>query len=214
MGRRSLKGLEGQLEARTASRLELTLTGMRYVLFLSPPLCFPLAIISKPCLKTQRHIASPYMLFFLLLLFFNIPATTPFNFQNLPNFFPNNANNALLSTAKSDLLTFVSTLNRGASASPADRLRVESLVDSLLSSAPPPLAFAESPKLYANWRLEYTTEAELLGLMKNPDTIVTQSIGPDYLRNFVGFAGGFCDEWEFTGEARCSRFPNGSRCFY
>mmetsp|Transcript_6386 Transcript_6386/g.12192 ORF Transcript_6386/g.12192 Transcript_6386/m.12192 type:complete len:199 (-) Transcript_6386:37-633(-) len=129
---------------------------------------------------------------------------------NIPNFlFPGNAVSTLLpdnavSTAKSNLLTFVSTLNRGVSSSPADRLRVDALVDDLLAVAPPPPAYAELPVLEADWRLEYTTEAELLGLMKNADTTVTQSIGADYLKNFVGFAGGFCEGWEFTVDSSIS----------
>ena len=105
-------------------------------------------------------------------------------------------------TAKKNLLTYVKPLARGASCSKEEKQRVECLVDDLMiaiDASNMNRDFATSPIVSGKWRLEYTTEAELLSLMGNPETVVTQSINMNnrgFLQNYVGFAGGWCDGWE------------------
>ena len=113
-------------------------------------------------------------------------------------------------TAKKNLLTYVKPLARGTSCSKEEKQRVECLVDDLMIAVDASNMnrdFATSPIVSGKWRLEYTTEAELLSLMGNPETVVTQSINMNnrgFLQNYVGFAGGWCDGWEFTVDSSIS----------
>ena len=126
--------------------------------------------------------------------------------------------NAAVATAKTNLLSCVAPLARGTASTPKDREVVEAKIDALLAAVKEvagdtggsTMDFAVCPEISGTWQLEYTTEAELLGLMKNPKTVVTQSIdmvavgAESRLQNFVGFSGGFCDGWEFTVDSSIS----------
>ena len=88
--------------------------------------------------------------------------------------------NAAVATAKTNLLSCVAPLARGTASTPKDREVVEAKIDALLAAVKEvagdtggsSMDFAVCPEISGTWQLEYTTEAELLVLMKNPKTVV------------------------------------------
>jgi hypothetical protein len=124
----------------------------------------------------------------------------PFSFFDL---FKSTTGPSPVDIKKETLLSACRLLNRGNSASKDQKADIETLIDELILSAPSPSPkFAEVDIISDNWTLVYTTEVELLSLMSDEDTIVTQEINRSdgTLQNFVGFKNGV----EFTVQSSLS----------
>lgn len=106
---------------------------------------------------------------------------------------------------KRDVVELGAELERGVRAGEEDRQRMEAAIDSLISQAPPPREdLATSERLNARWGLVYTTEAELLWLMRDPGTEVSQTLDnvEGLLGNYVRWRNGavFTVDSTLTGE--------------
>ncbi len=77
---------------------------------------------------------------------------------------------------KAELLQAIAPMNRGIGATASDRLAIQSLITRLEERNPTPEPFTALDRLGGNWRLLYTTSAELLGI----DRLPLYQLGPIY----------------------------------